>query len=492
MFDKHFVGLNLTGIEDNGIQRPISRVTLKIDDENALTAGDDTGMELLADCPHATQEMVNSILTKVKGYQYRMFSADDTALDPAAELGDGGTFGGVYSTISRIADDGSGYSGVTAPGEAELEDEYPAAGPMTQEFNRKIAGTRSYITKTAEQIRLEVANEVAGLKSEFTVSLDSITARVEGTEESIGELKITSDSITSRVEATEEGLEVTNTHVSAIEQYAKSIRLSVTNGETSSFFQLTAGDAVLSSGNIRFTGYVTFAGLSGGTTTIDGACIKTGTISADRIDVSDLKVNTLWGASDKVAIYSNSEEIYVGGRSFIETFKKLYLYGEQIEFRLWGDTQTGVIVDNYNKRIYPLSGIWNLGKESGSGSPNSFNECFFHSVSVKYLDNHPKIEIKNGDITCSSTTGSNIGSSSVPWGNGYFNTGHFENGDFNNLTVRNGEIKIGTSTASIGFFGHFSTKQQSVSEVSSSSTLANAITGINNVIKALKAYGLFK
>ena len=54
MSDKFFVGLDLTGVEDNGRQRPISRVTLLLDDENSVTAGDDTGAELLADCPHAT------------------------------------------------------------------------------------------------------------------------------------------------------------------------------------------------------------------------------------------------------------------------------------------------------------------------------------------------------------------------------------------------------------------------------------------------------
>ena len=122
MSDKFFVGLDLTGAEDNGIQRPISRVTLLLDNENAVTAGDDTGSkntgaELLADCPHATQEMANAILDQVRGCQYQMFSADDAALDPAAELGDGVTAGGVYSVISRLSDDGSGYTGIAAPGE---------------------------------------------------------------------------------------------------------------------------------------------------------------------------------------------------------------------------------------------------------------------------------------------------------------------------------------------------------------------------------------
>ena len=157
---RFFVGDDITSVEDNGIQLPISRVTLKVDDESILTAGDDTGMELEADCPHATQAMVNAILAKVKGYRYQMFSAGDAGLDPAAELGDGITAGGVYSVISRLSDDGSGFPSVTAPGEAELEDEYPAGGPMSREFDRKIAETRSSITKTAVQILLEVANQV--------------------------------------------------------------------------------------------------------------------------------------------------------------------------------------------------------------------------------------------------------------------------------------------------------------------------------------------
>lgn len=197
MSDKFFVGLDLTSAEDNGTQRPISRVTLLLDDENSITVGDDTGMELLADCPHATQAMADAILAQVKGYQYQMFSADDAALDPSAELGDGVTADGIYSVISRLDDDGSGYSGISAPGESELEDEYPSGGPMTQMFNRKVAQTNSRITKTAERIRLEVANELDGLSSSIEIQLDSITQRVENNETGLAQtLRIAADGVT--------------------------------------------------------------------------------------------------------------------------------------------------------------------------------------------------------------------------------------------------------------------------------------------------------
>ncbi len=170
MSDKHYVGLDVTGFEDHGSLKPVSRVTLMLDDKNVLTAGDDTGYEILASCPHATQPMVDSLLAKLKGKVYRMYTADDAGIDPAAELGDGVTVGGVYSMVSRLSDDGEGYPGISAPGEEELEDEYPSAGPMTREFNRQLAQTRSSITKTAEQILLEVA----GLEDTISVTLDLV------------------------------------------------------------------------------------------------------------------------------------------------------------------------------------------------------------------------------------------------------------------------------------------------------------------------------
>ena len=194
--DKTFVGLDITGFEDTGKYRPISRVTLWVDDSNCLTAGDDTGLELEADCPHATQEMVNALLAQLQGYQYQSYTADAANVDPAAELGDGITVSGVYSTLSRMDDDGNGFPDISAPGEVALEEEYPSAGPMTQEFNRQIAETRSQITKTSEQIRLEVENELKGLSTEFTVELESITGRVNGLDGEFSELSLTIDGLT--------------------------------------------------------------------------------------------------------------------------------------------------------------------------------------------------------------------------------------------------------------------------------------------------------
>lgn len=174
MSDKYFVGLDVISSSNNGKYKPVSRVTLMVDDSKAITAGDDTGYEIIADCPHATQAMVDSLLASFKGHEYQAYSAGDANIDPSAELGDGITVSGIYSVLSRMRDDGSGFPSVEAPGKAEDEDEYPSGGPMTQAFNRELAQARSLISKTAEEIRLEVS----GLDDKYTalsVTLDGVT-----------------------------------------------------------------------------------------------------------------------------------------------------------------------------------------------------------------------------------------------------------------------------------------------------------------------------
>ena len=177
MSEKYYVGKDVTSFSDKGKYKPISRVTLLVDDENSLTAGDDTGMEVIASCPHATQPMVNALLQTMKGYQYQAYEAGAANIDPAAELGDGVTVGGIYSPLSKLSDDGRGYADISSPGELEMEDEYPSGGYITQEFNRKLAKTRSLITKTSEEINLKVEG-IDGRVSDITQTVDGISLSV--------------------------------------------------------------------------------------------------------------------------------------------------------------------------------------------------------------------------------------------------------------------------------------------------------------------------
>lgn len=210
----------MTSFADNGKYKPISRVTLLLDDEKSLTAGDDTGMEITASCPHATQAMVNALLQKMKGYQYQAYEAGAANIDPAAELGDGVNVGGLYSPLSRIADDGRGYSDISSPGELEMEDEYPSDGYITQEFNRKLAETRSSITKTSKEILLKVEG-IDGRVTSLSTSIDGIRSEVSG--------KIDGENAQSM-----------------IDQSLKRITMSASSGENGTTFKLMANGAELS------------------------------------------------------------------------------------------------------------------------------------------------------------------------------------------------------------------------------------------------------
>ncbi len=186
MSEKYYVGKDVTSFSDNGKYKPISRVTLLVDDENSLTAGDDTGMEVIASCPHATQPMVNALLQTMKGYQYQAYEAGAANIDPAAELGDGVTVGGIYSPLSKSSDDGRGYADISSPGELEMEDEYPSGGYIKQEFNRKIAQTKTLITKTSEEINLKVEG-LDGRVSDVTQTVDGIRLSVTSSSSPDGE-----------------------------------------------------------------------------------------------------------------------------------------------------------------------------------------------------------------------------------------------------------------------------------------------------------------
>ena len=242
MSDKYYVGGDITSFADNGKYKPISRVTLLVDDENSLTAGDDTGMEVIASCPHATQPMVSALLQTMKGYQYQAYEAGAANIDPAAELGDGVTVGGIYSPLSKLSDDGRGYAGISSPGEAEMEDEYPAEGYITQEFNRKIAETRSTITKTSKEIMLKVKG-VDGRVTSLSTSIDGIEANISSLNGSITNIKADINGLRTTVSGKIDG----STAQSMIDQSIDKITLSVSSSSSGTTFKILSNGVVVDS-----------------------------------------------------------------------------------------------------------------------------------------------------------------------------------------------------------------------------------------------------
>lgn len=158
--DKHYVGQKLTNFSNNGEFGAISKVTLIIDDDNSISAGDNSGIEIQAECPFATQDMAEAILNELKGYRYLAYSVESADLDPAAELGDGVTASGIYSVISQIDDNGNGYPSFSAPGESELQDEYPIVGPATKELQRRINAVKQWAEEHNKALKEEIEQDM--------------------------------------------------------------------------------------------------------------------------------------------------------------------------------------------------------------------------------------------------------------------------------------------------------------------------------------------
>ena len=281
MNNKHYIGRDVRSLEHYDKIGPITGVSILVDENNEYVAGDMTGYVFETTCPYGTQAMANAMLASLQGKVYKGFRATDAILDKDAELGDGITIDGEYAMLAyqEITFGPKHTSEIAAPGESILEHEYPYVGSTQKTINRKIAQVNSKITKTSEEIRLEVSNELENLSSSIDVKLGSITSTVQGLDGRVTTVEQTASGLTSTVQ----GLDGS---ISSIEQKVDSIKIDVTTKDGVSTIELTGTGITASSAEIDLSGFVTFTGLSGGTTTIDGACIKTGTISAERINLT--------------------------------------------------------------------------------------------------------------------------------------------------------------------------------------------------------------
>lgn len=161
MNGKYYIGKNVSDFEKYKEVGPITGISLLVDDDMEYRAGDDSGFVLEVPCTHGTQQMADNILASLKGKTYKGFHADGAVLDPRAELGDGLTVNNTYSMLAyRKVSFGPGHmSEISAPGDEEVEHEYPYVSGTKREINRKLATVRSSITKKADEILLEVSQQ---------------------------------------------------------------------------------------------------------------------------------------------------------------------------------------------------------------------------------------------------------------------------------------------------------------------------------------------
>lgn len=280
--DRTYIGNALISLTDTGKPQPISRVTLRIGDGEFVTAGDDTAAELVSDCPWATQEMADALLARLRGYAYHGYEAGAAFADPAAELGDAVTVGDIYSIVaSEDVNLTAAYTvALSAPVEGDVVHEYAIEGAIERQIKR-VRKSVTQLTVKAGEISAEITDVENELSNRIELTAAGMDAKIEDTKNGLkNEITATAESLSANISATDG-------RVTALSASLDSMTLSVSNGSESSTISLLKDGVTVSSKTVKFTGDVIFASdLTDGTTMISGNNILTGTISADRLDIS--------------------------------------------------------------------------------------------------------------------------------------------------------------------------------------------------------------
>lgn len=162
-------------------------VTVYWDDEDAYDAGTDTGMTIVADCPWATQETANGMLTAISGYQYQPYTASGAFADLALELGDSLTVGLTGQTITGpcfsidITCDVIEAMDISAPGEAEVDHEYPYTDYVDRSLKRRVGLGQAYYGVTiSRRAGIEIKRSDGNSEALFNSDLFTMRAKIDG------------------------------------------------------------------------------------------------------------------------------------------------------------------------------------------------------------------------------------------------------------------------------------------------------------------------
>ena len=337
MSDSVYVGNRSATLETSPAFEGISKIVIYVDDENVYEAGNDNGRTLEMTCPYGTQAMANNLLNELGGYAYQPMQASDALMDPSAELGDAVTIGGVY-TILASADttfDQLMAADIGAPGQEEIESEYPYTSRQQTEQQRQLAQVRSEISKNASEISLRVD----GLENDYTqlsVTLDGVTVAGPG-----GTTLIKGSSIQTSTLA-----------ANSISASAVNLTGAITFGDLSTSVQndindaySMAEDAQTAVGDISDT-VDDWSYSYGGTTYIDGTKIMAGTVTASTLQGGSVELlNSSGGTAGMMYLRSASSASYaVGidsyGAMSLEASGTLHLSGDGVIIDL-GDNYIG-------------------------------------------------------------------------------------------------------------------------------------------------------
>ena len=310
-----------------------------------------------------------------------------------------------------------------------------------------IQGNYSKVTQTIN----EITSEIVGIKGEYS----TIQQTINGINIEVGK-KVDAKSIISAINLSTEGIKIEGSRV-------------------------------------NITGYVTFDDLAtGGSSTISGDNITTGTINANLVKVENIDINSITHNNYlKIITVNAANEFSIGSTAAYGLMPTVtHILGQKIELFTVGGTsinlETGLTTIN-SARIIMGSGI-NCEFNNGSLTSNS-GSIRFQIGDLDNLTVRNSLSVANGKISVgelkvynkidfpSDITFSNIKINDLT-------SGQIETND---IEIRNGFEHKGSM---IGFFGYSPTSKKSVSPLSGSSTVSTVQSKVNEVINAFKSYGL--
>lgn len=313
--DHATVGRNVADFKKSAEQSGWTHVIVNTGDDTYVEAGTNDGETFEVFCPWGTTEMAEDILNALEGYVYQPYEAHGAILDPAYEIGDNVSVNGIDGILASVVTthDALCAADISAPSDNEIDHEYPYISSLNRQIKRRLQT----------------------IETTLYVGPESIVASVKDIDGRITQVSQTADKINWLVAS---GTDATN-------------------------FTMTDRAVELVSASINLTGYVTFNSLTeAGSTAINGANITTGKIAAERIDVSELKVQKVYNHRNLVALDCTTNIMTIGGSSSVSgEFSEIKIKAPKITIGGWNTTEH-LIIDTANQAIRgTTAGAWSLG-----------------------------------------------------------------------------------------------------------------------------------
>ena len=437
------------------------RDTQKTEVNSAITALNNKTNELIR-----TVDETKSTLTEVKGSMKTITDEQGNIKEQIATITTDvsevkQTANGLTSTVSSVQTTLNNLDG-------EVETLKTKQSTIEQNVNSITTKVES-VEETANGAKT-AASEAKQTANSFSTKITAVENTANSAATTASEAKQTANSFSTRI-TTAEG------NISSVSQTASKIDWVIKSGTSSSNFTITDRMATLTAEKIDLSGYVTINSLkSGGTTTIDGSRITTGTISADRIDLTSLKVRNVYNDDNNMILTSARGYMYIGGDTSAKRTDSIWFRTGSIYFSSIGSS---VMTINVANKQISTDGTWKLGISSSQGFKEAYIDKIYlgggggyisMDASKNFLVNGVKIttgtstagvkELKDGTntVTLSGTilkpltSSYSLGGSSNYWGYAYISKIYLSSTCYitagSSSTIKVGTTTIGSSSSS--------------------------------------------